>query len=329
MKLIITLLCALCIVSCSTDDTIQESNIFEGNLTLNTQGEVDFIGSMGYTEITGYLSIQSSGSPITSLEPLNTLTKVDGAFLSINGTQITNFNGLQNLTSVANKLQIINNYELTSVEALSNVTSVGGVFAMNNPFLESYNGLENAQIQENGDLGLTGNSLIVDASILSSIIPTSLASVNIAEGFASCPSCPSIPVPQPLNDLSFLSNLTNVGNLNITSFQGESLQGLHNITMADYVGVGFDSNLVSLEGLSGLQTVNNIFSINSLSLITDLSGIENITVLNQLHIYDNDMLTNFCVVEDLIVNGVVENLFIQNNAYNPTEQDFLNGNCSN
>lgn len=329
MKTTLTFLCILFMISCSTDDAFQEANIFEGNLTLNTQAEVDFIGSMGYTEITGYLSIQSSGSPITSLEALNTLTKVGGAFLGINGTQITNLNGLENLTTVTDKLQITNNYELTSVEALSNVTSLGGVFVMNNPFLESYNGLENAQIQENGDLGLTGNSLIVDASILSGIIPTSLASVTIAEGFASCPSCPSIPVPQPLNDLSFLSNLTSVGNLNITSFQGESLHGLHNITMADFVGIGFDSNLLCLDGLSGLQTVNNIFSINSLSLITDLSGIENITVLSQLQISNNDTLTDFCVVEDLIVNGVVENLFIQNNAYNPTEQDFLDGNCSN
>ena len=46
-------------------------------------------------------------------------------------------------------------------------------------------------------------------------------------------------------------------------------------------------------------------------------------------VFDNDVLTDFCIVEDLIVNGVVENLYIQNNAYNPTEQDFLNGNCSN
>ncbi len=329
MRLITTLLCALCIVSCSTDDTIQESNIFEGDLTLNTQAEVDFIGSMGYTEITGYLSIQSSGSPITSLEALNTLTKVDGVFLSINGTQITNLNGLENLTTVANKLQITNNYELTSVEALSNVTSVGGLFVKENLLLESYNGLENAQIQENGYLGLTGNILIDDASMLSDIIPTSLASVNIAEGFAICPSCPSISVPQPLDDLSFLSNLTSVGSLNITFFQGESLHGLHNITIADYVGIGFDDNLISLDGLSGLQTVNNNFLIHSLSLITDLSGLENITTLNQLQISNNDALTNFCVVEDLIVNGVVENLYIQDNAYNPTEQDFLNGNCSN
>ncbi len=334
MKTIITFLCALCVFSCATDDPIPEPEImemeeemeieeesdlvFEGDVFLGTQAEIDAFGALGYTEVTGNLIIFGG----TSLEALNNLNTIGGIF-QLGATQLTNLNGLENLTSLPGSIQFEDNYELTSIEALSNVTSVGNIFLLRNINLESYNGLENAQIQEGGRLSLVGNWLIEDASILSNIIPQYLESLRLA----GC--CNSNSTPQALNDLSFLSNLNSIGSININQYQGTSLNGLHNITTADNVFLQLENLFTSLDGLSGLQTVNEVLAIGINPIIIDLSGLENITEINSLWINNNEMLTGFCAVEDLIINGIVEDLVINDNAYNPTMQDFIDGNCSN
>jgi hypothetical protein len=295
----------------------QQGGVFEGDVFLATQTEIDAFGTLGYTEITGNLIIFGG----TSLEALNNLNTIGGIF-QLGATQLTNLNGLENLTSLPGSIQFEDNYELTSIEALSNVTSVGNIFLLRNLSLESYNGLENAQIQEGGRLSLVGSWLIEDASILSNIIPQYLESLRLA----GC--CSSNSTPQALNDLSFLSNLNSIGSININQYQGTSLNGLHNITTADNVFLQLDNLFTSLDGLSGLQTVNEVLAIDYNPLITDLSGIDGIAEINSLWINNNEMLTDFCAVEDLIINGVVEDLIINNNVYNPTQQDFIDGNCS-
>ncbi|WP_299683070.1 hypothetical protein [uncultured Dokdonia sp.] len=296
----------------------QQGGVFEGDVFVSTQEEINAFGALGYTEITGNLVIFGG----TSLEPFEDLTTIGGIF-QLGGTQLTNLNGLENLTSLPGSIQIEFNNQLISIEALSNVTSVGNIFISYNANLESYNGLENAQIQEGGRLALTANLLIEEASVLSNIIPQHLESLSLV----GCSS--SFCTPQPLNDLSFLSNLNSVGNLNIQKYQGASLEGLHNIITADNVFLQLDNLFTSLDGLSGLQTVNEVLAISYNPTITDLSGLENIADVNSLWINNNEVLTDFCAVEDLIINGLVEDLVINDNAYNPTVQNFLDGNCSN
>jgi hypothetical protein len=293
----------------------QQGGVFEGDVFLATQAEIDAFGALGYAEITGNLIIFGG----TSLEALNNLNTIGGIF-QLGATQLTNLNGLENLTSLPGSIQFEDNYELTSIEALSNVTSVGNIFLLRNTNLESYSGLENAQIQEGGRLSLVCNLLIEDASILANIIPQYLESLRLA-------GC-SNSAPQMLNDLSFLSNLNSIGSININQYQGSSLEGLHNITTADNVFLQLDNLFTSLDGLSGLQTVNEIWAIDINPVINDLAGLENITEINSLWINNNEMLTDFCAVEDLIINGVVEDLVINGNAYNPTQQDIIDGNCS-
>jgi hypothetical protein len=40
------------------------------------------------------------------------------------------------------------------------------------------------------------------------------------------------------------------------------------------------------------------------------------------------MLNDFCGITTIVNNGV-QNFFTSDNLYNPSEQDILNGNCSN
>ena len=91
------------------------------NIKLRTQAEVnEFAG----TEIKGNLTIE--GSDIYDLEPLLTLTSVDGDLSIYKNPALTNLDGLSNLTFVGGALGIEYNPSLTNLDGLSKITSVGG-----------------------------------------------------------------------------------------------------------------------------------------------------------------------------------------------------------
>ena len=98
-----------------------KAQVYTGNLTLNSQTQVD---AFNYTSVTGILSIGSlfSGA-ITNLDGLSELTTV-GARLMIDHTSITNVDGLSNLTSVKTFLIISNNPPLTNAGGLSHLSAV-------------------------------------------------------------------------------------------------------------------------------------------------------------------------------------------------------------
>ena len=65
-------------------------------------------------------------------------------------------------------------------------------------------------------------------------------------------------------------------------------------------------------------------------LLTNLDGLENLIQIDYaLHISSNIALTDFCGLENLFINGVGPSFYtVENNAYNPTQQDIIDGNCS-
>ncbi|WP_299681263.1 hypothetical protein [uncultured Dokdonia sp.] len=150
-------------------------NIFTGNVTLETQQEVNEFGANNYTIIEGQVvigklfdednvsdltplialkevrlfSLRIHADLITSFEGLNNLEKVTG--LTISTTQnLINFEGLDNLTTIGNpgenfRFNIDTNIALTSFEGLESLTTLNTtdfIFG-NNPVLSSLNGLEN------------------------------------------------------------------------------------------------------------------------------------------------------------------------------------------
>jgi hypothetical protein len=58
-----------------------------------------------------------------------------------------------------------------------------------------------------------------------------------------------------------------------------------------------------------------------------LEGLQNINSFNgKLKFRNNQALSNFCAVSNSI--NAAESIDIQNNAYNPSKEDILAGNCS-
>src|SRR5688572_31282180 len=122
MKKKITLPILLCILLISKSYSL---TIFEGDVTLTTQAEVD---AFQFTEVTGVLTI--SGSDITDLSSLIYLTRVDQLVVRGNAS-LVHVAGLAALTQVGltgnsafkTAIDISDNPALTNLDGLSGLTT--------------------------------------------------------------------------------------------------------------------------------------------------------------------------------------------------------------
>ncbi len=226
---------------------------------------------------------------------LNNYTIVTGRF-QIGQTQattnsITNISNLIDLTTINGHLLLTGNSSLTSLNGLNNITSVLGTLSVHkNNNLTNLSGLNN--INSVGNLQVDGNENLVNISDLSNI-----ASVN---GYLQA------------NYIFIEKNpkLTNLNGLdNITTFNG-SLNIEHNDLFEN------------LNGLNGITTIKSLV-IACNNMLTNLDGLNNINS-DTGNIIDNTSLTDLCGIQTIATSGFV----IYGNAYNPSTQDFIDGNCS-
>ena len=106
------------------DDELIEK-VFEGDVRLLTQEEVNDFGDAGYTDITGRLSIGHSddtNNSITSLAKLNNLKSIGGDLVIQNNSLLSSINGLGNCNSIGENLIIKNNDVLESLDGLDEIT---------------------------------------------------------------------------------------------------------------------------------------------------------------------------------------------------------------
>jgi len=261
--------------------TFTVENIYNGDVHLNTQNQVDSFGNNinNYNEIDGNLYIGDSGNSeeILNLDSLNGLFKISGNLRITDNTDLTTLSGLDNLIFAGGDISILFNDSLINISSLGGLTVLqGSIYVSLNNSLENLTGLNNLNTI-NGDLGIGGASII---------------------------------------DLEPLSSLTNIG--------GSLL-----IDSSDI--------LLDLNGLENLTTIGgNLWvgfgNFQNYSLIS-LNGLENLTSLGgEFKIIYNPSLIDYCSIENLIIslndNGNEFNYIVENNLYNPTIQDILDGNCS-
>lgn len=85
-----------------------------------------------------------------------------------------------------------------------------------------------------------------------------------------------------ITNLNFLSGLTSVGSLDIGNETITQVQGLSNITGALNGGITINgcANLISLNGLQNITSLGGQLSITSNAQLTDLTGLEGLTAVN-------------------------------------------------
>lgn len=299
-----------------------QSLIYEGDVNLTSQEEIDAFGDFGYIEINGNLTLE--GNNITSLQTLYTLEIVQEA-VNIFTPALENLVGFENLHTIGGILSFNylysngDDWALESLESLSTLDNVFGLDIKNLANLESLDGIQNINSLNHLRLiNLNINSLVP----LQNINMTSLDWFQIS-GLSE------------VSSISVFSQVQNIDNvLGITGMDSlTSLDGLENIiSVGNTVAIGDNLMLTSLEGLNGLTTITNNIGIGGNPSLETLDGLDNLNSVGGIvigsELDSNPSLTDFCALQDVIINGNYGQLIIELNAYNPTAQDIIDGNCS-
>ena len=162
-----------------------------GGYTFSTQDQIDDF-STNYPDcklINGDVTIQSSGTQITSLAGLSQLTSIQGNLTIQSNNSLTDLSGLENITCVNGFLKIANNSTLADISALSKIRSIDGYLEIsNNGALPELYGLEKLGSID-GDLTISSNgsldSLVglgaIDYNTIGQLFLTNSASLSYCE----------------------------------------------------------------------------------------------------------------------------------------------------
>jgi hypothetical protein len=224
---------------------------------------------------------------------------------------IDNF-GSYNYTKVVGDLRINTNIDsstglspITNLDALSCLTHITGTLSIiYNDELTSIEGLQNLDTVE-GSIYISINQSLENLNGLENITDIN---GDLGIGGAS------------INNISSLNNLTSIGgDLLIDSTEALiNLDGLESLTsVGGDIGIGYapvtdgglNTALLNLNGLGSLISVGGNFLLTHNTALTNFCGIENI-------------------ITNLTNNGIEFNYLVENNLYNPTIQDIIDGNCS-
>ena len=100
--------------------------------------------------------------------------------------------------------------------------------------------------------------------------------------------------------------------------------------MGGNIIIGSNDLIINVDGLNNLSQVDFNITIRENALLSNLNGLSNIqTVDGFLKIFENTTLSDLCGLETLLIgNGLGGSYEVYDNAYNPTQQDIIDGNCS-
>ena len=115
----------------------------------------------------------------------------------------------------------------------------------------------------------------------------------------------------------------------LSSFK--SLSGLKSIGGDFEVNAKSYSSLKSLASFEGLESLTNIgggkLTINYCSSLNNIDALKNIESLNDISITTCSKLYDFCVLKNVVQN-MSGTFYVNDNGYNPTKYQLLNGECS-
>lgn len=323
-----------CIILISFDGFSQCGS---GTLTLNSQQAVDefTVNYPGCTEFTGTLQI--SGSDISDLSPLSSITSIVGGLRLWNNPSLTSLQGLHNITNIGGNLELEGfNSPLVNLNALASLQTVGGMLSVQSfQNMTSIQGLSNLTtvggnflIQYLGNTDFTTISLpnltsvgrfnVRDNNNLIAIDFNGLETVGTTFHLYSNDNLETANFPA-LEEVgaTLLSDFEINGGM-FEIFQGINLENVDFSSLHTIKG-GIDfvqNNVLQDLGFENLTTVlrdiriSSNTALNSIDGLSGLSGIlTNVSIIGT-NISNVDALENVTAVGDLIIkdNPLLTNL---------------------
>lgn len=307
--------------------------VYEGDVELTSQAEVDEFGMNGYTIVTGSFAVvsdvinQVNPEYISNLDGIKQLTEV-GTDLSILSTTVENLDALSNLKKVGGSINIQGNPLLAEIDFLNEITEINSdVVISSNPSVIEISGFKNV-VSINGDLELIsmdGLETISGFGQLNSISGLlrlqSLISVMDFSGFTSLSSIGGDLdiLTSSISDMNGFSSLTNIGGSLIlrTNVILDNVDGLSNLsTIQGDLIVDNNASALNNNFTDGLKNVNGFINLNTLG--------------GDLTVTSNKLLTDFCGLKTIFENGYTGNFTVgSSNGYNPSKEQILGDECSN
>ena len=270
-----------------------------GEITVADETIFDFETN---SEITGIVKVANgtvfeNSNIIINLNDIEEANIYDGDVFFMTQQEVEDF-GANNYTEVTGSVIIgspnIENNSIVDLTPLNTLTTIGAnLFIRKNNLLENLEGFNN--LTSIGiSLHVFSNDLLINFNGLNNLS-------SIGEGIY-------VEYNPSLLNIDSLSNITSIYSIEIDQNSLiENINGLNNITSNVLsIVVLFNPELINVDGLSNIVSVTEI-----------------------LWIHHNEILTDLCGIEPLIVGGGLEgNYIVSSNAYNPTQQDIIDGNCS-
>ena len=230
--------------SCSGDEPTTKEEVvadkpYQGDLLLDSQGDVDLFVSKNYTRVNG--TIQISGEGVSDIQGLTTLTQINGN-IQLLGTSLKDLDGLSNcnLKDGVN-IDIINNPLLENIDGLQNMTaSLHRLEIRDVSNLQSIIGLSNIE-DVTFSLVISNTEKLTDINALSNL-SSSLQRISIRDN-ALLEDVSGIAGIPAVNDFTFTQNhkvsslVSSNGTMNVMNILNIS----NNTTLKDFCGISFNS----------------------------------------------------------------------------------------
>lgn len=315
-------------------------NVFNYDLVLTDQIEVDLVAKEKYTKINGNVIIsnnQSNTNPITNLDSLYTIKKISKS-LKINNTNIGVLKGLENLEEVKD-IEIGENIYLNTIDGLGEFSEIENIIIKDNslrlikiPHLKkakqikidqhyfSNSNLNYIDIKVNGleeleSLFFNVNNFDLQFNSLEKVSE----SISLYGNFFDLKGLPKLNESKQLTianneKLISLKGLDEINILNALTLRNnnkmESIDGIENLTSLKLIKF---IDLVSLENISILKNQNSITSVT-----IDNTNLKNFNALSNhfgnfeyLHLYNNVNLNSLNGLENI---KNINSIIIENNS---------------
>ena len=308
--------------SISLNGWVQYFDWFNG---LDSVGHIDFSSNLPNPVIRGFeklehLSGLNLGSYGTNdnlkIEAFQNLTRLD--YLRLYGSTIIleGFESLSYLGSFSawgDEITINGLSNLLSLEHLSLSGYIINISSLNNLSMLKYldlhavteiNGLDNiTNVQEQLSVNIPAGSTILQ----------NLGSVGALHVYGYDQQTSPV---RNLGDLNFKS-LTSINALSLSSPHIETLGGFDFTNQSfNYLEIYDCPKLTSLDSLINVtSTIDWVAIVNS--NLSTLNGLDNITGINYLYIYNNKELADWCAIKDIFDNIPINQRFIEDNLVNP------------
>jgi len=298
----------------------QANPCYSGNLTLDTQAEIDAYVATYSACATHDGNLTISGSNITDISELNFLTEVTGNLYLNSLTNLSTLNGLENLAitggylrfrsldmlsdlspingaglNIGNGLYIEFNTALTNVDVFDGLSSITGLLIINNnPLLTNVDGFDDLQLVSQS-LNIYNNSSLVSCGSL-----CLLFQAEGVQGFINISSNPAFCSSQVEIETNCAPNPCAIGNKTLSS-QAEVTTFINDFSGCDSLigSLTISGDINDLSGLNFIEYLSGYLNFSTATVLTDVSGFSALEIQGNMTISNCDAMSSLSGIDEI------------------------------